>query len=197
MWSIERPAPNGTKSLNARSGQVVKCHSSPSPIGRRWRAARRMRVDGIIAYGDAECDYHTSPWTRRGYSEREKAESFVAPGGLALFYERGRSFDAIFAGERHPERFLLEAQAGVFFHRERCAQSGFRLAQRERGFAGQFFRQRARRLHQLLGRDDLVCQAQRECGFRVDHVAGHYQLARLRLADTMRQALRTTETRHK
>ena len=70
--------------------------------------------------------------------------------------ECARALDAVRAAEGHAECLLFEPQARVFFHRERGPQRGFRLAQRDGEFAGNFLGQFARRFDQIAGRHDLV-----------------------------------------
>ncbi len=118
----------------------------------------------------------------------------MEPLGGAFFDKRLGALSLVGAAEGQAESTLLIEQTFGFGHRERRAERGLRLAQREARFAGEFLGERPRFRHKLLGRNYLVGESPFVGGFGVDHVAGHDQLACARLADSMGQALGTAET---
>src|SRR5258708_3774543 len=85
--------------------------------------------------------------SRHDYATIARGCLFVLPLRLAFLDERRGALNAVRAAEHHPECLLLEAQPGVFFHRERRAQRRFRLSKRECRFGRDFFRELARRVH--------------------------------------------------
>src|ERR1700685_2504980 len=121
----------------------------------------------------------------------------MLPFGRALLDEGARSLDTIGAAEGYAEGLLLEAQARVFFHREGGSKRGLRLAERDCGFAGDFLGQLASGVEKFGGRHDLVDEAELQRRLRVEHLARHDQLARLVVADSMRQPLRPAKSRNK
>src|SRR6185437_3429998 len=124
---------------------------------------------------------------------KSRARLLMLPLWIALLHEGACALDPVVAGEGQPEGLLLVAQSRVLLHRERRAQRVLGLAQGDGRLRGEPLGELARRRYQFLGRHDLVHQPQRQGRFRVKHVAGQYEFARARMADSMRQTLRAAK----